>query len=70
MVDGIEAEFPDVQVFRLDYAESSDQEAARALRLVHHPSLLVIDADGEAGERILGPPDEEALRAEVAGVVE
>jgi hypothetical protein len=62
VVDGIERDYPAIQVFRLDFNDATDATAARALRIPHHPSILLIDADGNAFERILGPPDEATLR--------
>jgi hypothetical protein len=70
VVDGIERDYPEFQIFHLDFNDATDGEAARALRVPYHPALLLIDAEGDARATILGPPDDAELRADVQALLE
>ncbi len=69
MVDGIERDFPAMQVFRLDFNDETDSAAARALRATHHPTIVLIDPEGQVHQRIPGPPDEQSLRDETRSLL-
>lgn len=62
IVDGLEAEYAEVQVVRLDAGESATAAALRALRVRGHPTTVVFDSDGEEVGRVLGPAGEAELR--------
>lgn len=63
IVDGLEAEYEEVQVVRLNAGESATAAALRALRMRGHPTTVVFDTEGDEAGRVLGPVGEAELRA-------
>lgn len=69
-MDGLEAEFGDeVEFVRLNAVEPEVMERQQAYGLRGHPSVAILDANGEVAARYFGPETAETLRGELTAVL-
>lgn len=66
IVNGLEGEFgTQINVVRLNAAESENVALQNKYGLRGHPSFAVLDGGGSVVERYFGPQSEEVLRAAI-----
>lgn len=62
-MDGLEREYQGkLQVVRLNFNEARNEKVVAMLGVRAHPTIVVLDKDGERRGQRLGPPSLEELR--------
>jgi len=62
-VNGLEAEFgKEIQFVRLDAEQPENGRILQAYGLRGHPSVVILDQNGQVAHRYFGPENEDVLR--------
>lgn len=70
MVDRLEKDFESqLAVIRVDAGQSATRGVLSSLRIRGHPTLVLLDADGEEVARFLGPPTEAEVSQAVCALL-
>jgi hypothetical protein len=69
-VDGLEGDFAGkLQVVRLNFNDHKNDDAIRALHVLGHPTIVLIDRHGVPREPLLGVQTDTKLRPKVEALV-
>lgn len=70
-MNGLEAEYDSqtIQFLRLDAAEPDNEALQRSYGLRGHPTVAIVDANGDVASRFIGGQSAEVLRSAIESVL-